>query len=58
MEGKPNNSIGKVKLPGENVQRPIIPYAVSDGTHLAAVPQMEEDKPLALQIDIVDLTLE
>jgi len=23
--GKPNNSIGHVKLPGESVQRPIVP---------------------------------
>lgn len=54
--GRPNNSLANIKLPGENVQRPIIPYAVSDGTYLASVPTMTEDKPLALQIDIVDLT--
>lgn len=54
--GRPNNSLANIKLPGENTQRPIIPYAVSDGTYLASVPTMTEDKPLALQIDIVDLT--
>ncbi len=53
---KPNNSIANIKLPGENTQRPIIPYSISDGTHVATVPQMTQDSELALRIDIIDLT--
>lgn len=55
--GKPNNSLAKIKLPGENVQRPIIPYAVSDGTYLASVPTMTKDETLALASNIPSISL-
>ena len=40
---KPNNSIAKIKLPGENTQRPIVPYGLTDGTSYATVPGMNAD---------------
>ena len=48
---KPNNSVSKIKLPGESTGRPIIPYAVAypDGTHQATLPSgtISADKTLA-----------
>ena len=40
---KPNNSIANIKLPGENSQRPIVPYAVgysSNNSYQATLPQL------------------
>lgn len=40
--GKPNNSLANIKLPGENVQRPIIPYAIgvnSSNNYQVTLPQ-------------------
>ena len=56
---KANNSIAKIKLPGENTERPIIPYAIAVGgsnPYQAALPELEEDATLGLQIEIDDLT--
>lgn len=47
---KPNNSIGKIKLPGESTQRPIIPQALWDGTtnYQATLPTLTADSTIAL----------
>lgn len=57
---KPNNSIAKVKLPGENVERPIVPHALSKSgsAYQATLPDLDKDSEIALRIDIVDLTQE
>lgn len=51
---KPNNSIGKIKLPGESEKRPIIPQAIWDGTndYQAILPAMSQDEILALMSDL------
>ena len=52
---RPNNSIGTVKLPGEDTKRPIVPYAigVSDSnTYQAILPQLTKDATIALTSDI------
>jgi len=48
--GKPNNSIGHVKLPGESVQRPIVPQQLWDGTtnYAASLPTLTEDSKILL----------
>lgn len=43
---KPDNSIAKIKLPGENTQRPIVPYGLTDGTSYATVPAMNADSSI------------
>ncbi len=55
---RPNNSIGKIKLPGESAQRPIIPQGLWDGTtnYLATLPTLTKDSKIGLEIEIVDLT--
>lgn len=40
---KPNNSIAKIKLPGENTQRPIVPYGLTDGTYYITLPSLNND---------------
>lgn len=62
---RPNNSLAKIKVPGENVQRPIIPYAVGyevedeynpgsyiPGDYIATLPILTEDSTIALKSDI------
>lgn len=52
---RPNNSIGKIKLPGENTERPIVPYAIgvsNSNTYQAILPQLTEDATIALTSDI------
>lgn len=55
---RPNNALAKIKLPGENDQRPIIPYAigfeVSDGeggytpgSYIAKLPNLSQDTYIA-----------
>lgn len=43
---KPNNSISKIKLPGENTGRPIVPYYVGyseSNNYVVTLPQLTED---------------
>ena len=43
---KPSNSISKIKLPGENTGRPIVPYHVgyaSNNNYVATLPQLSSD---------------
>lgn len=52
---RPNNSIGKIKLPGENIERPIVPYAIgvsNSNTYQAILPQLTKDATIALTSDI------
>ncbi len=52
---RPNNSIGKIKLPGENTERPIVPYAIgvsNSNTYQAILPQLTKDATIALTSDI------
>jgi len=49
---KPNNSIAKIKLPGEDTQRLIVPYGLTDGSYYAIVPTLSGDKTLAITDDI------
>ena len=49
---KPNDSIAHVQLPGENVERPIIPYKITDGINIAKAPTLGNDDVLALQTDL------
>lgn len=52
---RPNNSIGKIKLPGENVERPLIPYALgysSSNSYQATLPELTADAVIALQSDV------
>ena len=46
---KPNNSIAKIKLPGEDTQRPIVPYGLTDGTSYATVPTMSADSSIIVE---------
>lgn len=49
---KPTNSIARVQLPGENEQRPIIPYAVGysgDNDYQATLNELSEDKIITTQ---------
>ncbi len=44
---KPNNSIGKIKLPGENVERPLVPYALgysNTNSYQATLPELKQDR--------------
>ena len=44
---RPANSIANIKLPGENTQRPIVPYAVSVSTNetaQAVLPAISNDE--------------
>lgn len=43
---KPDNSIAKIKFPGENTQRPIVPYGLTDGTYYATIPEMNADSSI------------
>lgn len=46
---RPNNSIGKIKLPGENVERPLVPYALgysSNNNYQATIQNITEDAEL------------
>lgn len=58
--GRPNNSLANIKLPGENVQRPIIPYAISvssSNTHQVTLPQtLNHDDTFALKDSINTFT--
>lgn len=52
---RPNNSIGKIKLPGENTERPIVPYAIgvsNSNTYQATLPELTKDATIALTSDI------
>lgn len=52
---KPNNSIAKIKVPGENEQRPIIPYAVGvngENPYQAVLPELDEDETIAVSKDL------
>jgi len=48
---KPNNSISKIKLPGESTGRPIVPNMFSDGTtsNIATLKTLSEDKNLTVE---------
>lgn len=52
---KPNNSISKIKLPGENTGRPIVPTMLSDGTttNIATLPTLSQDEILGLEKNTV-----
>jgi len=48
---KPNNSLANIKLPGENTQRPIVPYAIgvsSSNNYQATIPNISSDQTIAL----------
>ena len=54
---RPINSIAKVKLPGENTQRPIVPYAVSvdtNNTAQAVLPAISSDDTIVVGSIIAD----
>lgn len=64
---RPNNSLAKIKVPGENVQRPIIPYAVGyevedeynpgsyiPGDYIATLPILTEDSTIALLGHVIE----
>ena len=55
---KPNNSISKIKLPGESTGRPIVPYYLgvsSSNNFVATLPALTEDKIIATADQIVTI---
>ena len=51
---KPENSIKKIKLPGENTARDIIPDSLGSGSYIASLPTLSADATIATDIDLAN----
>lgn len=49
---KPENSIKKIKLPGENTARDIIPDSLGSNGYIASLPELAADATIATNIDL------
>ena len=55
---KPNNSISKIKLPGENTGRPIVPYYVGyseSNNYVTTLPALTEDAHFVIDKEDQDI---
>ena len=54
---RPSNSIANIKLPGENTQRPIVPYAVGvskNNSYQAILPTLTADDTIVIGNIVAD----